>query len=542
MKKIFIILLGFILFSCDDDFLELTPKDQITDKILWEDSKVADLFLNGVYSGLPGPFNTSDPMENYSDNSMCGINGSFTRSTIANANYTPSTAPSQWGLYSSIRSSNVFIKKASESDLPDDWKQQRLGEARFLRAYYYSILWTWYGGVPIITDVLDISTQGDEIFHSRNTAEETFRFIVDECEDIANDLPLSAEAGRATRGAALSLKGWCELFWASPLYNPDNDKTKWAAAAETYKKVIDLGVYSLFPDYNAMFWEVNDNNEEVIFDKQYLGGTDLGHSREGLQGPHELGYGEQLSWGGVNPTQELVDEYCMENGLPISDPESGYDPQNPYFKREKRFYQSIVYDGAPWLGGEMIIRQGVGSTAATDIYDQDERTNTGYYLGKGLDPQYCVNGPLKLNGSNFIIFRYGEILLSYAEAQNEAVGPDASVYDAVNQVRQRSDLPPLQEGMTQEEMRTAIYRERRVELAFEEKRWFDLVRLKMAEEKLNGTFHAMLIEQENDIWVYKIIPAPAGTRTFYPEKNYVFPIPQSAMDRNTNLVQNPNYD
>lgn len=289
-----------------------------------------------------------------------------------------------------------------------------------------------------------------------------------------------------------------------------------------------------------MLLEENNNNAEIIFAKQYLGGTNLGGGREGLQGPWIVG-GVQRAYGGVDPTQELVDEYLMANGLPISDPLSGYDPQNPYQGREKRFYQSIIFDGSTWLGFEMVMKQGVGSRNATDLSNTNEATNTGYYLRKGLDPKYAVNGDHRLSSANFVIYRFAEVLLSYAEAQNEASGPDASVHEAVNKVRVRSGLPALKTGISQEQMRTAIHRECRVELAFEEKRWYDLIRLKTAEKYLNGTLHGMKIEQQGGKWVYTVIPAPDGGKTFYANKNYVLPIPQSAMNQNSKLVQNPNY-
>src|SRR5690606_11598387 len=114
-----------------------------------------------------------------------------------------------------------------------------------------------------------------------------------------------------------------------------------------------------------------------------------------------------------------------------------------------------------------------------------------------------------------------------------------SVHDAVNMVRERSDLPPLTADLDQNAMRAAIHRERRVELAFEEKRWYDLIRLKLAEAKLNGSMHAMLIQQENGAWVHKVIPGQDGSRAFFPEKNYLFPIPQSVIDRNPEITQNP---
>src|SRR5690606_29010831 len=121
--------------------------------------------------------------------------------------YTPNDSRHRWSHYDAIRKANLFIERVNASDLPANWKQTRLAEARLLRAYFYTLLWTSHGGVPLITTVLSRNEQGDEIFYARNTAQETFEFIREECEAIAGDLPLTAEAGRATRGAALTLKG-----------------------------------------------------------------------------------------------------------------------------------------------------------------------------------------------------------------------------------------------------------------------------------------------------------------------------------------------
>jgi hypothetical protein len=296
-----------------------------------------------------------------------------------------------------------------------------------------------------------------------------------------------------------------------------------------------LGVYNLFPDHRTLFLEENNNNSEVILDKPYY----KSNGQTFLQGPTYIN-NQQRAYGYSNPTQELVDEYVMANGLPISDPQSGYDPNNPYMGREKRFYDDIIYDGAEWGGYATVIRKGMGSRNETDLGDINETTNTGYYWKKMLDPRYAGIGNMQ-NSAHFILFRYAEILLSYAEAQNEAVGPDQSVYDAVNTLRARVNLPNLSAGLSQTEMRKVILRERRVELAYEEKRWFDLIRLKMANEKLNTSLKAVVIEQSNGIWKYNYVPARGGIRVFYPNKNYLNPIPQSAIDRNKQLVQNPNY-
>lgn len=536
-QLLIITLTAFTFFSCGK-FLEVNPRDQVSDGTLWENTANADLFLNDIYASVPST-DVSDPWENFSDNSMNGQAGRVSTNIYGPSIYTPNNAPGVWGQYTNIRKANLFIAKASASALPEAWKKTRIAEARFLRAYFYSLLWTYHGGVPIIKDVLNLKEQGEEVFRARNTAQETFDFITTELNEIAPDLDVTAETGRATRGAALTLKGSCELFNAGALYNPTNDKAKWELAATTFKKVIDLNTYKLFADYNTLFFEENNNNVEVIFSRQHLGGTSLANLRDGQIGPRFV-RGALTGWGHLNPTQDVVDEYAMANGLPITDPASGYDPQKPYENREKRFYQSIVYDGSTWLGDVMVMKQGVGSLNATDLNNSSISTRTGYYIRKGINPKYATASN-NLNSANWIIFRYAEVLLGYAEARNEATGPDQSVYDAINAIRERSELPDLTPGMDQNQLRTAIRRERRVELAFEDKRLPDLLRSKLAEVVLNNPVHAIKIEKVNDVWVYTVVPAGGGDRKFYPNKNYFLPIPQSAMDKNTKLVQNPNY-
>ena len=550
MKKVIINILGhhvsLLLVIClgitsCEDFLDVTPKNKISDLSVWTSKENAELFLNGIYGIIPDEYNSSDNEEFYTDNILNSYSSQYSRATYALSDYTAINGPSKWGLYTSIRKCNVFITNVSGSELDESWRKLRLGEARFVRAYLYMLLWTHHGGVPIITEVLDRFTQGDEIFRARNTFEETYQFIINECAEISSDLPVKAEQnGRITKGAALTLKAFCELFHASPLYNKTNDLNRWKTAAATYKQVIDLNIYSLFSDLGTLFMEANNYNSEVIFSKGKKGGTSLGASREGLWGPLAV-QGLQRSYAFANPTQDLVDQYFMANGLSITDPGSGYDPQNPYLNREKRFYNDILYDGATWLGATVNYWYGSKDRMEFDIGDAGDASNTSYSYIKGLNTNYCTYGDNKLSSANYIIYRYAEVLLSYAEAQNESVGPDASVYEAVNKVRARAKLPSLSSGLNQKQMRDAIWHERRVELAMEEKRWLDIIRWKIAEEVLNGTVHAMKIEKVDGTKRYTVVPAPGGTKSFSANKNYVWPIPQSVMDKNVNLVQNPNY-
>lgn len=530
------------LASCND-YLEVVPKDQVTDATIWSNTTNADMFLNTVYGALPTPFNVTDPDEDRTDNELA--KPTYPTTVVYKKSAYTATSPgtqTQWGNYTNIRRANMFIEKVTASSLPDDYKKARIAEARFLRAYYYMLLWTHYGGVPIIKNVLNISEQGDAVFQPRNTDAETYKFISDECAAIANDLPNAQGNGRVTKGAALTLKGWVELFNASPLKNPTNDKARWALAAATNKQVMDLGVYKLFPNYETMLYEANEKNNEVIFAKEHLAGiAGMASSKEGYWGAYKVG-GSQQSFCGHQPTQDMVDAYRMRNGKSITDPASGYDPQNPYVNREKRFYSSILYDGSVWLGYTLVMKQGVGSDNATDLNNSSDATNTGYYLRKGLEEKNAVNGNNMLSGADFQMFRYAEVLLSYAEAQNEAIGPDASVYAALNLIKVRAELPALVVGsMTQAEMRAELAQERRVELYFEMKRYLDLIRTKTAEIYLNGVSKGMRIDLVNGKWVFTVINAPAGSMLFVAPKNYLWPIPQSAIDRNKNLTQNPGY-
>ena len=537
---IFLVSMGS--FSCKkslDEQLSITPHDRLTDESVWSSTSTADVFLNSIYGYLPDGNNWYDPFDNWSDNSICGYSWVVSRTEAAQANYTPATLnfdqlPYSWSaLYVDVRACNVFIKNVSASALDTGYKRQRVAEARFLRAYFYQELWMLYGGVPILTDPLDISVQGDSIFKARNTADETFTFITTELATIADDLPITAsESGRATKGAALTLKGWVELF-----------DHQYAASAATNKQVMDMAVYSLFPDFGSLFLPANNGNNEGIFYREYVPRV-IGGRCDSYDGATFTAGGVETSWGGVNPTQELVDDYDMDNGLPITDPASGYDSQHPYVHREKRFYQSIVYDGSYWYNDTIYTRQGIGSPNEIDLSDHSDAGQTGYYQRKGLNDQITLgadNWNSGSSGQSYYYFRYAEVLMNYAEAQNEAIGPDASVYSAINQVRTRAQLPDLTPGLSQDAMRTAIRRERRVEFAFEGKRWWDLIRWNIAHINLNKQLHGISIKSNGGVLTYTPVTTPGGDHQFDASKNYLFPIPQSAIDQNKNLTQNPNY-
>jgi len=544
-----------------DDFLEVPNTGAISSGTAFSTESSADLALNDVYSNLPDLNNfIFEPFDSWTDDLMTGFNWNISsqvarNKTTINSNtvlwydWAPASMWLDWTtLYARVRKCNVFIEGVENSDLSQEYKDKKTGEAKVMRAFFYHQLWMLYGGVPLITKPDNRETDGDEIFHARASFDETFTFIQKELEEAAALLPANNGndgAGKITRGAALTIKGWVELFYASKHNNPSNDLSRWAAAAATNKQVMQLG-YSLYPKYDEFFFATgNDNNEGILY-REYLT-VKQGSNIIGYQGPNFVGT-HWLSWGGSTPTQELVDDYAMANGKAITDAGSGYDQNNPYANREPRFKQSILYNGNTFNGITFLSAVGSGNNAI-DLADATDNTNTGYCTKKRMDTTINIF-QWAASAQNYYYFRYAEVLLNYAEAQNEAAGPDASVYEALDQIRTRAGIPTFTDvypGATQAQMRELIRRERRVELAFEGKRYFDLIRWELAEVNLNKVMHGMKITASGGGYTYErinAIPSGAPQWTFDKSKNYLLPIPLSALGRNPAMKehQNPGYN
>lgn len=298
----------------------------------------------------------------------------------------------------------------------------------------------------------------------------------------------------------------------------------------------------------------NEYNQEVIWDRQVVANVSgMGGSYERRGGVTYV-LGEYQTWGNYNPTQELVDEFKMSNGKHINDPGSGYDPQDPYSNREKRFYDFIVFDGAEYFQSWMP-RPDTIYTRIDETYPNPDKTNqidlagktdvgdSGYYQKKLLNPDAAPGD--NASGQNYVFYRYAEVLLNYAEAQNEANGPDGSVYDAINAIRNRSNLPDLEQGLSREQMRDIIRSERRVELCFERKRYFDNKRWALTEQNMGNPRHNMVIRNSvpsnnSGKWVYKVEQEVKYKPAFEP-RMYMSPIPQNVIDQNPKIKQNPGY-
>ncbi|MBR5833388.1 MAG: RagB/SusD family nutrient uptake outer membrane protein, partial [Bacteroidales bacterium] len=400
-------------------------------------------------------------------------------------------------------------------------------EAHVARAYYYAELAKMYGGVPIVESHID-----DGTMIKRASYDEVIDYIVNEIDTYKDSLAIdwkefTDREGRFTLGVALAIKSRVLLYAASPLHNPENDLTKWEAAAAAANELIthpDLS-YALADGYGNYFIGANPlTSPESI----YLVRRSQSNSMEKNNYPIATQGGKS----GATPTHNLVAAYEY-----IGTP----DPANPYANRDPRLAASVVTNGSTWNG--RVIDQAPGGS---DDMANANASKTGYYLKKFLtDNLNLTQGQVAQH--NWVAYRYGEILLNYAEAMNEAYGPDAlpagytmTARQALQMVRDRasSKLPKVV-ASDKDSFRDAVKHERRIELAFEDHRYWDLLRWKDAMTVLNNPVLGVAVERNGEGWSYKV--QEVATRTFY-EKNYYLPFLRSEIENSNNtLEQNPNY-
>ena len=571
MKKIIIYLLpvmmGICLITCKkDNFLQdgsLTPEGFLTDEQEWGNPDFARNFLNNVYSTLQMRFNLdadgamlssgSDEAVNSNLNSTVNIfnNGTWSPVRVFDDVYN--------SMYTGIRKANLFLLKAPTSAIipsdgltfQEDVARLR-GEAFFLRAYFEFELVKRYGSMILVTTVLKPT---DKLDLPRNTFDECVNQIVSDCDSAIAVLPEWTQSwtvgtdkskfGRATQTAALALKSRLLLYAASPQYNPSGDPAKWQKAADAAKTLIDRGKHSLYSSYpNLFLWNINGAayNNEVIFATSTLNdaSVETNNAPVSFDGAN----------GRTNPTQDLVDAFEMKTtGKPISDAGSGYNSTAPYANRDPRLTFTVLYNGSTFKNKTVDIYSGGKDGIGANV----NATKTGYYMKKFLADAAVWNSSSNTNVRKpWVIFRYAEVLLNYAEALNEAQGPAAlsEVLKTVNQVRQRTGvlMPALQTTNSagngylipsKEAIRSRIHNERRVELCFEEHRFYDIRRWKEGEIAFNkpvSGIQATLVSP--GVFTYQ--PFVVESRVFT-SKNYLFPITQVELNRAPALKQNPGY-
>jgi len=556
MKKKFVYLILFLAVvaasSCKKNFLDITPTDRVSteavlgDSLLFEDYvinrylgvKLQDKEAEGTPPGFGRGFEysmwssvTDESIYNNDDNTWTIQRGQLAPENLG-------MAGTIWGRsYRSIRECNFALANIAAVSMSQAKKDLLTAELKFIRAFRYQDLIRNYGGVVLMGDKvanLQDSMSSPALFQ-RSSIKDCINYAVGELDAAAAKLPLANDGswvlGRATKGAALALKSRLLLYAASPLYNTGT----WQAAASAAQDVINLGIYSLEADYGSLF--NNSASKEIIFERLYtIGARHV--CMEISNGPN--GYG---GWAGNTPLQNFVDSYETKDGKDISDPTSGYSDQNPYVNRDPRFYQTVLYNGASYRGSTVQIYT-PGGKDSKDGPSNWNTTKTGYYLKKYMNDAFPIDNPWNVAGLQpWIYFRYAEVLLNYAEAQNEAVGPDATVYSALHQIRQRAGMPDIAPGLSQTDMRTAIRRERQVELAFEEHRFYDVRRWKIANVTENVPAYGVdVAASAASPSGYSYARKVALSGRLFLTQHYWLPIPRAEIQASNNqLQQNPNY-
>jgi len=531
---------AFTLCSCND-FLD-REEDSFIDKTATFDSyNRTKQYLTYAYSLLPEGLNrfSGDALLGAATDDACFAIESSNIQQFNNGSWNALSNPDNvWDRYFAgiakcctlLENSNHInldisrLDPAKRVEYENNLKDIRMwrAEAHFLRAYFNFELLKRYGPIPIIKSTLDINKDYSDT--PRPTMKEVVEFIANDCDIAADSLELTPwrnmndAFGRATKGAALALKSRLLLYAASPLYvdfgdideaNKPSDATLWKAAADAAKAVIDLNQYELAPAYDDLF--KNDfQNKEYIFVRRYPSNSDFEKSN------FPVSYGGK---GGTNPSQNLIDDYEMLDGTAFdwNDPVKA---AHPFENRDERLLATVLMNGVLFKGKRVATYPG-----GADAMPNPNATKTGYYLRKFLNENVNIQTGGGSDGHVVPLFRLAEIYLNYAEALNEydPTNPDIAVY--LNKIRERVSLPDVPSGLTQEQMRTLIHHERRVELAFEEHRFWDVRRWKVASSTLGAPVKGVKITQD-DAGNFTYSPVQVEQRVFQP-KMYWYPIPQS---------------
>lgn len=572
-NKVIIAILLVVLFTgCEFlDYSEHTFYDD-SEEIFSNYTRTRQ-FLADLYATLPTDYSTiGDAMRSAATDEAEFVKQNNNIQKFNNGQWTPSNAlDNNWSkYYTGIRGTNLFLHEIEGRTFDDykynetyDEEMERFDrfqyEARFLRAFFYLQLAKRYGDIPmpegVIDDVEEINNIAKTDFH------EVIAFIVDECNAIRDFLPVTwkgvqfEETGRVTRGAVQALKVRALLYAASPLHNPNADVAKWEAAAAAANEFLSN------TDFNYSFDGTYYNSSNMgagAFNNRASSGL-IFERRQGTSNSFERS-NFPMGFDGANgnsscPSQNLVDAYQTTDGFDVildgngnwSAPGSNvFDPANPYANRDPRLLQTIIVNGETWKG--TVVETFTGGANGVPLADVSP---TGYYLRK------YVREDIEIAGSNaaprehvWVIFRLAEIYLSMAEAMNEAYGPTTvpagfsmDAVSALNAVRTRSsvNMPPVT-ATSKEELRTAIIRERQIELAFEDHRFWDVRRLKLHDgsnpNKVTEDIFGIEITNNNGTLTYakKLVDDRV-----WEEKMNLYPIPYNETKINPNLTQNPGW-
>jgi hypothetical protein len=523
MKKIlnktaFIFMMVVVLNACSDDFLNKQPTDRLSAGVFFTTKADLDQALTSCYALLQNQdYTWSVPIfECISDNGF-GSTGIWNTENIARGPIT-STMGSIGNIYSTsysrISRYNIFLKNLAEysgSDLSDAERTQYEAQARLLRGMAYLELYKFYGAVPLVVEPLTYENQ------NQPKAEEgaILNQVLEDTDYAIAHLPAIAFAnstGRFVKTTAQVVKARALIYTA---YNDDGTAKSdvMNQVRQLTSEIISTGFYRIESSYRGLFCDdlgEQNGNPEFIFTVNYVGPLNPAFAAYN-EGPFN-GYCTSVDRGGrCQPLQNFAEEYEFIDGTPFSESNPLYDPTDVYKNRDPRMSQTLYTESVTFENG---------FTAYSGP------TLTGFGFWKIVTGTNAVDIYTKNLNSDWPLMRYAEVLLMHAEVVNELDGPVEEVYSAINQIRGRTgvEMPSLKSGLNKEQMRQAIRKERRIELAFEGFRYDDVKRWKIAEERLNMDASEGVVN-----------------RTFE-KKNYHWPLPQSEVDKSNGiLLQNPDY-
>lgn len=536
--------LSLSLTACDDAFLDRQPLDAISDQSFWKTDEQLQLAANGLYAYLKGK-NTVD-MENLGDNTYNSSANDYQR--IGSGVYANDlgTLNSEWaGDYDGIRRANHFLANYQKADAAQAKKDRYAAEVRFIRAYLYFYLTQFFGDVQYVTRPLEINDP--EVYGTRLPKAQIVDSLLAELTEIAPQLPKSynlSEYGRITQGAALALKARIALY-----------NQRWDVAEQAAREVMDLGVYELYStgnpatDYAELFtWKGrasrNSSNKETILARVYLQDEDDHNMSREVWVPDQ-----QVRW---NPTRSLVDAYLMSDGMPKElSPLYKETTYGDYFaNRDPRMTQTVLTPGSAW-GGRADGRGVADGKFMVPKFVSDKKgaaTITGWYFNKYVEP--TTVGQVSRDENDIVLIRYAEVLLTYAEAMLEQGKLTQAVLDeTVNKIRERVGMHPMRLDELAAwglDVREELRRERRIELALEGQRYFDIIRWGKGDllaqpvlgMKASLAPAAQVKSVNKDANGYVVV---SQNRQFTPGKHELWPIPLTQLERNPKLGQNPNW-
>ncbi|AXP82043.1 SusD family protein [Mariniflexile rhizosphaerae] len=529
--RFFVLVLVISNSACSDDFFDKNPLDAVSDATFWKSESDAKLALVGCYNN-GGAWSGEDFWTPRGIIYLDFMAGFGSEKELIPDRFTDGTLdPSYWAVegywdntYRKIVTCNNFLSHIDDIEMDATIKANMIAEVRTIRAYQYFNLSFFFSDVPLFKNVLTV----DEANNIERTPKaDIMNFVETELEESYLDLPLTrpiSEDGRITSGATLAILG--RVLMANK---------KWAAAAATYKKIIDSQVYTIVPNFRTMFNVQNEINTEFILTSQYQ--EDV-YSHVLTQYLYPETYG---GWHQFSPYNELVKQFECTDGLSIEDSPL-FDPSNPYDNRDPRLdYTIMISDRTVFKGTTFVSRPDSSSPDRITRYNW-----SGYCINKFMDPTF--SGNLMNYGGNWSIIRYAEVLLSYLESKLEAGDAIDQVLldETINKVRSRADvnMPAITTTNTVE-LRNKIRIEREVEFAFEGLHYYDILRWGVAAEKLNRQFTGMKLT--NDPANYTDFDVDEDGYLIYQKRNFVegvneiWPIPQAERNVNTKLTQNPGY-